>query len=208
MPSQRCMHFSSSTSRCGRSSCRSSAALRSLWTSEWRWTRCGLTRPSLREGALPKLNLGKRGSAAFGCCREILLMSYNYETCFKAKFGKISQAKNVWQISNWKEEAYRKKESVAGTHVTLGPSTGGCGRRVLDQIVDQGGQKSIKTDKNLIVSSGGRIRSGSDGRSRCPRWSGVEWERQVVAREGTTMMDTGDLKQQSHPFDIGSWANW
>ena len=77
--------------------------------------------------------------------------------------------------------------------MTLGPSTGGCGRRVLDQIVDQGGQKSIKNDKNFIVSSGGRIRSGSDGRSRCPRWSGADLERRVVASEVITMMDTGEV---------------
>ena len=77
--------------------------------------------------------------------------------------------------------------------MTLGPSTGACGRRVRDQIVGQGGKIGmIRQEKNIeAISGGGRIRVGSDGRSRCLRWSGADFEREVEASGGIIMMDTG-----------------
>ena len=77
--------------------------------------------------------------------------------------------------------------------MTLGLSTGACGRRVLGQIVDQGPKIAITKERNIEARSGGRIRVGSDGRSQCLRWSGVvDLEREVEASEDTTMMDTGE----------------
>ena len=86
-----------------------------------------------------------------------------------------------------------KKETVPGTLVTLGLSTGACGRRVQDQIVDQGAKIAIAKERNIEARSGGRIRVGSDGRSRCLRWSGVvDLEREGEVSGDTTMMDTGE----------------
>ena len=82
---------------------------------------------------------------------------------------------------------------MAGTRVTLGLSTGACGRRVLGQIVDQGPKIAITKERNIEARSGGRIRVGSDGRSRCLRWSGVvDLEREGEVSGDTTMMDTGE----------------
>ena len=87
----------------------------------------------------------------------------------------------------------RKKMFQVSTRLWVwarGTLAGGSGVRSGTKVPEPNHQRK---ERNIELSSGGRSRTGSGGRSQCQRWSGAELERQVVAREGITMMDTGEV---------------